>query len=59
MQTDKELFARNAKVKGESMDGLRIENTDLQSTASSKMGSPRGPELTEIEQALYRKKISN
>ena len=56
---DKELFSRSLKVKGEALNGLKIDTTDKMSTASSKMASPRIlKEMGEVEAALYRKQIS-
>ena len=57
---DKELFSRSLKVKGEALNGLKIDTTDKMSTASSKVPSPRViKDMGEVEAALYRKQISN
>jgi len=57
---DRELFSKSVKVKGDMRNGLKIDATDSRSQASSKFGSPTVlKQISDVEQALYRKKISD
>lgn len=56
---DKDLYRKSRKV-NKNQDGLKIDTVDTQSQASSKILSPKIlKEMTEVEAALYRKKISD
>ena len=61
VKQDKDLYNRSLRAGDQHMTGLKIDMTDQRSsTASTNIASPRVlKELSDVEQALYRKKISN